>query len=52
MTYFKMIGLAVVGAMALTALGAGSATAITLELTAATQNQAVAITATLKRVPR
>jgi hypothetical protein len=48
MKYLKMLGLAVLSAMALTALAAGSASATTLEVNGVTQNKAVALEGTLK----
>jgi len=48
MKYLKMLGLAAVAAMALMAIGAGSASATTLEVKGVAQNSAVEITASLK----
>jgi len=45
MKYLKMLGLAAVAAMALMAIGAGSASATTLELGGVTQNKAVTLEA-------
>jgi hypothetical protein len=47
MKYLKMLGLAAVAAMALMAIGAGTASATTLEVTGVTKNEPVTITASL-----
>ena len=48
MKYLKMLGLAAVAGMAMTASTAGSASSTTLEVDGVTQNQSVAITANLQ----
>jgi hypothetical protein len=48
MKYLKMLGLAAVAAMALTAFAAGTASATTLEVGGVAQNKSVSIVATIK----
>ena len=48
MKYLKMLGLTAIAAMAMMAVTAGSASATTLEVTGATQNGPVEITASIK----